>query len=278
MQFKEFLVTESDEQFERWKYYVSSIPMLKAAVKVLTRIESKGFQAYIVGGCVRDLVMGLPMKDIDIATNCPIDILENMFRVYDIGKSKDFGIITTKVDGFDFEVAQYRSDGKYLDGRRPESIEIVMDFKTDASRRDFRFNALAIDKKGNIIDYFDGQGDIKNKIIRTVGNPKDRFQEDFLRMMRASRFAARFGFDIEPETKQAIKDLRFNIQKLAPERIKDEIFKAATQTGDKFAKYLVELDDVGILDIILPEITKLKTLVHPIKYHPEGAYVRKILK
>lgn len=163
-------------------------------------------------------------------------------------------------------------------GRRPESVTIVMSFKDDASRRDFRFNAMGLDKEGNIIDYFDGQGDIKNKLIRTVGNPRDRFQEDYLRMLRISRFASKLGFDIDPEAKQAVKDLSFNIKDLAPERIKDEIFKAATQTGDKFAKYLVELDDVGILDIILPEITKLKVMVHPIKYHTEGAYVRKILK
>lgn len=110
MQFREFLITEADEQLSRWKEYVNDTPMLAAAVKILNRIESKGYQAYIVGGCVRDLVLGEKMHDVDIATNCPINILENMFRVYDIGKSKDFGIITTKMNGFDFEIAQFRQD------------------------------------------------------------------------------------------------------------------------------------------------------------------------
>jgi len=163
-------------------------------------------------------------------------------------------------------------------GRKPEKVSFNVDLKTDLSRRDLRINAMAIDKDGNIIDYFDGQKDIKNKIIRTVGNAHDRFSEDFLRILRTSRFSSKLGFEIEPETKKAAKKLAPMIKKLSAERIREEIFKAANQTGDKFAKYLIELDEIGVLDIILPEITKLKKMPHPIKYHIEGAYVRKILK
>lgn len=163
-------------------------------------------------------------------------------------------------------------------GRKPEKVEIVSDFKDDASRRDITINAMAIDKNGNIIDYFDGQKDIKNKIIRTVGNAHERFSEDYLRIPRTIRFASRLGFDIDPDTKRAAKELAPMVGKLSPERIKEEIFKAASQTGDKFAKYLVQLDEIGVLEIILPEIVKLKEMVHNPIHHPEGAMVRKILK
>jgi len=163
-------------------------------------------------------------------------------------------------------------------GRRPESIKITGSFEKDAERRDFTINAMGIDKDGNIIDYFDGTKDIKDKVLRTVGNPKERFGEDYLRMLRAARFSAKLGFDIDPDTKQAAKDLASNIKGLATERIKDEIFKAASGTGDKFARFISELDDMGILDIILPEIVKLKGMEHNPEHHPEGAYVRKILE
>lgn len=270
MKFKTFLITEADEQLERWKDYMSDVPMLNSAVKVLQRIESKGFTAYIVGGAVRDLILGEPIHDVDIATNCPIDVLDTMFKTYDIGKSKDFGIVVINLDGYTFEVAQYRSDGEYLDGRRPESVKIVMSFKDDASRRDFSINSMGIDKEGNIIDYFDGKKDIKNKVIRTVGNPKDRFQEDYLRLLRTARFSSRLGFDIEDETLKAAKELRNNVSKLAPERIKDEFVKAASMSGDKFAKYILDLDKMGILEIIFPEVVKMKEFLHHDEHHPEA--------
>ena len=155
-------------------------------------------------------------------------------------------------------------------GRKPEKVSFNVDLKTDLSRRDLRINAMAIDKDGNIIDYFDGQKDIKNKIIRTVGNAHDRFSEDFLRILRTSRFSSKLGFEIEPETKEAAKSLSGSVSKLSAERIRDEIFKAASQTGDKFAKYLIELDEIGVLDIILPEIKNLQGLEHLERHHPEG--------
>lgn len=270
MKFNKFVINEETKQLERWNDYVNSVPVLASAVKVLKFITKQGYDAYIVGGAVRDLIIGDNFHDIDIATNMPLDELEKSYKTHDIGKSKDFGIVTITVDGNQFEVANFRSDGVYTDGRRPDTVKIVLNFKDDASRRDFTINSMGIDKDGNIIDYFDGTKDIKNKIIKTVGNPKDRFQEDYLRMMRVARFSARLGFEVEPKTKQAIKDLSHKVSKLAPERIRDEIMKAASQTGDKFAQYIIELDEMGILQILLPEIVKQKGYTHSVEHHPEG--------
>lgn len=165
-----------------------------------------------------------------------------------------------------------------LTGRKPESIKITGSLIDDLSRRDFTINVLCIDKDGNIIDHFDGVKDIKNKVLKTVGDPVKRFGEDYLRIMRLGRFSAKLNMKIEPETAKAAKELSSYVSKLSPERIKDEIFKAAEFSGEKFAKYLVTLDEIGVLDVILPEISKMKKLPHNPKHHPEGAYVRKILK
>lgn len=262
-------ITEEKVDKQRWKSYLAKVPMLKTSIKVLTAINKKGYEAYIVGGGVRDIVIGTNLHDVDIATNMPMEELEKMYKTYDIGQSKDFGIVVIKVDGFDYEVAQFRQDGKYIDGRKPETVQIVQTFQGDASRRDFTFNAMAIDKDGNIIDYFDGRKDIKNNVIKTVGNPIDRFEEDALRMLRAVRFSSKLGFEIEPETKGAIKQLKKNVTKLSPERIRDELMKMASQSGTKFADAITMLDDVGILEIILPEIVKLKEFRDDPKWHPE---------
>lgn len=260
-----------ESKLERWEEYVDSNPMLHAAVEILEKINSKGYKAYIVGGGVRDIVLGDKMKDVDIATNMPMDEIYDTFtKVFDIGKSKTFGIVVVNYGGYDFEVAQFRTDGEYLDGRRPEDVEIVMDFETDAGRRDFTINAMGIDAQGNIIDYFDGKKDIKHKIIRTVGNPYDRFEEDYLRMKRAIRFSSKLSFEIDQETLDAIKSKKDFISKIAPERIREELVKMAGQSGEKFARAISLLDETGILDIILPEITKLKEFYEQPEFHPEA--------
>jgi tRNA nucleotidyltransferase/poly(A) polymerase len=276
MDFRRFYLFEA-EQLKKWQAYVKSNSMLRAAIKVLEKITAKGYEAYITGGSVRDIILGIDPHDIDIASNMPIEELQKLYKTYDIGKSKDFGIVVVREEGHSFEVAQFREDGEYLDGRRPESVKVAVSFEADAKRRDFTINAMAVDKDGNIIDYFDGQKDIKNKVLRTVGNPRDRFGEDHLRMMRAARFASRFDLEIDPETSKAVKDLAPNILKLSVERVKDEIWKAAGQTGDKFAKYLIYLDEMGILELILPEITKLKGMEQKIEHHPEGDVWQHIL-
>lgn len=271
MKFKQFLQESEDKEIkQRWNDYIKSDPMIKNGVDILKKINSKGYDAYIVGGAVRDLILGIKPHDIDISTNMPIDELNKLFKTYDIGKSKDFGIVTVNQGGYQYEIAQFRSESDYSDGRHPDKVNIVSDFKTDASRRDLSINAMAIDKDGNIIDHFEGKKAIKDKIIQTVGNPNDRFKEDHLRMMRACRFSAKYCFTLDPETENAIKQNKESIKNIAIERVKDELVKMASQSGEKFADAILTLDRVGILDIILPELTKLKNFKETLKWHPEA--------
>lgn len=268
MTFKQFIVEEEVSKIS-WGDYVEDNPMLKVALEVI-EILSKHGKAYIVGGAVRDIIMGKPPKDIDIASNIPMEKIEELFDSHDIGKNKQFNIVVIDYKGFTFEVAHFRTDGTYSDGRRPETVEIVTDFKDDASRRDFSVNAMAIDKDGNVIDYFDGQGDIKNKILRTVGNPDNRFSEDFLRMLRAIRFSSRMDFTINDDVKEAIKKNAEKIMKIAPERVTGELLKMAEQSGMKFAKAIESMKELDILKYIIPEVDKLSSMKHNKNFHPEG--------
>jgi len=260
---------EAREMFKDWMQYVKKNSELAAGVKVLQKINKAGYKAYIVGGPVRDITLGKQPNDIDIATNMPMDKLSKMFKTYDIGKSKDFGIVVAKEGGHDFEIAQFRADGKYIDGRRPEAVTIKGSFEDDAGRRDFTINAMGINAKGEILDYFDGKRDIQNKVLRTVGDPLKRFGEDYLRIMRLARFSSKLGFDIDPETKKAAKKLSPNILSLSPERIKDELIKSASQSGEKFAEYIQILADLKILRLILPEVMNLKWFRENLQHHPE---------
>ena len=196
MNFLRYL-NEAREMLKQWNSYVKRSKELSAGVKILKQINKAGYKAYIVGGVVRDIILGVKPGDVDIATNMPIDKIAEMWKTHDIGKSKDFGIVVVKQDGHSFEVANFRSDGKYLDGRRPEKVNIVGSFEEDAARRDFTINSMGINAKGEIIDYFDGKKDLKNKVLRTVGDPKERFGEDYLRMMRAPRIATKTDTEIE---------------------------------------------------------------------------------
>ena len=263
-------LTEAKEMLKQWQKFVSDSKELSAGVKVLRKINKAGYKAFIVGGSVRDIVLGnLKPHDVDIATNAPISKLESLFKVYSIGKSKDFGIVVVSEGGFNFEIAQFRKDGKYTDGRRPESVTITGEFEQDAARRDFTINAMGINANGEIIDYFDGKKDIKNKILKTVGDPRKRFGEDYLRMLRAPRFASKLGMTIDKGTEKAIQKLSTNIQDLAPERVKDELLKAAGTSGEKFADYILLLDKLKLLKYILPEVMNLKWYKENLDHHPE---------
>ena len=245
---------------------------MKTAKNILKRINDKGFEAFIVGGFVRDTVMGLESHDIDIATNMPMDIIENMWPSCEIGSSRDFGILSIIVNGEIFEIAQFRQEEGSVDNRHPGSVKIVNSFKEDANRRDFTINSLGMDVNNNIIDFFNGKEDIENKIIRTVGNPNKRFDEDFLRMIRACRFAARFGFSIEKKTKKAIKKLSHKIVKISPERIRMELIKISSN-GKQLARFIELLDETKLLKFVLPEISALKWINNPIEHHPESRTV-----
>ena len=261
---------EQKKMLKDWNQYVKTNKMLQSAVKILQKINKKKYKAYIVGGAVRDIVLGMTPKDIDIATNMPIDELQKVWRVHDIGKSKDFGIVVVVEGGSRYEIAQFRTDGKYTDGRRPDKIDIAGSFEEDAARRDFTINAMGVDANGIIYDYFDGKKDIKNKVLRTVGDPKKRFGEDKLRMMRAARFSAAHELDIDKATQKAAKSMASDVKNLPYERIKDELFKAAKLGGGKFAVYMQILDNLKILQHILPELITLKVMTHAPGDHPEG--------
>lgn len=269
MKFLNYLI-EARQQLKDWQSYIRRNKELQAAVSILNKINRAKYKAYIVGGSVRDIILGnLKPHDVDIATNMPIEELSRLYRTYDIGKSKDFGIIVAKEGGFDFEIAQFRTDGKYFDGRRPDTVKITGSFEDDVGRRDFTINAMGLNAKGEIIDYFDGRRDIKNKVLKTVGDPYKRFGEDYLRMMRLARFSSKLDFDIDPTTKKAAKKLSPNILSLSPERIKEELMKSAAQSGEKFAKYINILDELKILKYVLPEIVNLKWFRENLQHHPE---------
>lgn len=263
-----------------WSDYKKQIPELSPALEIMEKIEDFGYEALIVGGFVRDIILGIPSDDIDICTNMPIDEIEKYFNTYDIGKNKEFGVVVVKYKGYDFELANYRADiYSSLEGSKgAEEVELISSFKEDAARRDFILNSLGINYKGEIVDHHGGANDIKTKKVTTVGNPKLRFKEDATRLLRGVRFSSKLGFEIEGETKETMKKMAGDISKIAPERIRKELIKMASQSGEKFADAILTMNEIGILEIILPEITKLKEFKEMHFYHPETAYVRKIIK
>ncbi len=269
-----------DSQYQGWVDYVNRTPVLKDAIEIMTKLDKTDPKArsYVVGGAVRDIVLGQDFDDIDIATNVPMETTESLFDTHDIGKNKDFGIVVVRYKGEDYEIANFREDGKYLDGRRPEDVKIVADFKGDASRRDFTINAMGIDKDGNISDYFDGQKDIQDKVIKTVGDPERRFGEDYLRMLRAPRFASRLGFQIDKKTMKAIQSNSEKIKNIASERVMKELVKMAKQSGSKFAEAIMILKEAGLLEHILPEVFQMDDFEHSVEHHPEGNVLQHTLE
>ncbi len=199
-----------------------------------------------------------------------MDVIEGLFETHNIGKSKDFGIVVVNLEGLSFEVAQFRVDSKESDGRRPNEVRITDSFQEDVKRRDFTINALGLDKDGNVIDFVGGVDDIKRGVIRTVGDPVERFEEDHLRMLRAVRFSSRFNFEIEDETFSAIRTLKEKITNISPERIRAELVKMADNTGSKFAESIKLLDHTKLLEVILPEVKALQDVQESVIYHPEA--------
>jgi poly(A) polymerase len=237
------------------------------ALEIISRLKRAGYKAYIVGGAVRDMVMGINPEDYDIATNASPSIVTQLFeRAHPVGER--FGVTLVIMRGKAYEVAQFRTEGKYLDGRRPETVA-PSDEQEDVKRRDFTINALLYDPdKDGILDYVNGVEDIHKQVIRTVGDPKVRFAEDHLRMLRAVRFAARFGFRIEDKTFEAIREHAPHVSKISAERIGDEL--ARMFSGYHPEKALDLLDSSGLLINLLPEVSALKGVEQPPEYHPEG--------
>lgn len=242
---------------------------------VLEKIESTGYDAFIVGGAVRDLLMDKDPSDYDIVTSCPQEVLNKIFPLqHDIGKNKDFGITVIDIDGQSFEIAQYRQD-IYNDtfGHGAETVKFVSTLKEDLARRDFTINAMAMSASGTIFDYFNGQDDLKNGIIRTVGDPDQRFNEDWIRMLRAVRFVNKhFNFKFDSLTRYTILENAHRIKEVAPERIQKELFKMAE--SKYFFRAVSDMMVLGLLNYILPEVNILTEFKHGLRHHPEGFIVR----
>jgi tRNA nucleotidyltransferase (CCA-adding enzyme) len=222
-----------------------------AVKEVYSKLRAKGFTALLAGGCVRDLIMGRTPNDFDIATNATPDQASELFpNALMVGK--EFGVTIIPYDRFHVEVATFRVDGSYKDGRRPESVKFSTP-EEDSRRRDFTVNALFYDLENKkVIDYVGGEADIKAKIIRAVGEPEKRFEEDKLRLLRAVRFAAQLDFEIAPETFTAVKKLHSTVTIVAAERIRDELVKLVkTPSADRGYELLLQS---GLGDSIFPEL------------------------
>jgi poly(A) polymerase len=238
------------------------------ARQVIAKLRGAGHQAYLVGGCVRDLVLGVKPKDFDVATDARPDRIMDLFPLS--GRvGAHFGVVLVR-DVFDqVEVATFRSDHDYLDGRHPEQVRFECDPREDVLRRDFTINGLMMDPdNGRLLDFVGGQEDLRRGIIRAIGDPYARFREDHLRLMRAVRFGARFGFTIEPATMDAIRRDHALILKVSAERVRDELTRILTEGGARRGFEL--LDESLLLGDILPEVAAMKGVQQPPEYHPEG--------
>jgi tRNA nucleotidyltransferase (CCA-adding enzyme) len=224
-------LSQSDD-FERINLWIGKVIMklknlpneFKVAAKVIQEIKAQGFEAYFVGGSVRDALLNKPIHDVDIATSAyPEEVKQIFKRTIDIGIKH--GTVLALVDDEQYEITTFRTESTYQDYRRPDNVTFVRSLKEDLKRRDFTINALALDDSGEIIDLFDGVADLSAKVIRAVGNPQERFHEDALRMMRGLRFASQLDFVIEPATLAAIKENHSLLGKIAVERITVEFTK-----------------------------------------------------
>ncbi len=236
--------------------------------EIALALRSRGFQAFFAGGCVRDPLLGRAPKDFDIATNARPDVILALFPGAQLVGAK-FGVVLVPSAGPSVEVATFRRDGLYADGRHPESVVFSESAEEDAQRRDFTINGLFRDPETDaVIDFVGGRRDLERRRIRAIGDPHRRFEEDHLRMLRAVRFAARFDFEIDDATFAAIRDLRSHIHRIAAERVRDEIVLILTEGRARRGFEL--LDATGLLREILPEVCALQGVQQPPEYHPEG--------
>ena len=231
-------------------------------------LRRRGHQAYLVGGCVRDLELGRSPADYDVCTDAHPDRVQELFpRSLAVGAK--FGVILVGDEAAQVEVATFRSDVGYSDGRHPDHVVYSETPQEDVRRRDFTINGLLKDPAtGEVLDFVGGRADLRAGIVRAIGDPRRRFAEDKLRMLRGVRFAARFGFQIEPETMAAAKQLAGQITQVSPERIRDELTKLLTEGAARRGFEL--LDETGLLAVVLPDISRMKGVEQPPQFHPEG--------
>ena len=254
--------------------------MKDLATSIVKTLRQRGFQAYLVGGCVRDLLLGREPKDYDVATDAtPKQVMDIFPETYAVGAQ--FGVVLVPAPdqvapdsenpskSRAVEVATFRSDIGYSDGRHPDEVRFSRDPREDVSRRDFTINGMLLDPvSGDVLDFVEGRKDLDAGIIRTIGNPGQRFAEDKLRMLRAVRFAARFDYVIEPHTFAAIQEMAAEIDVVSRERVRDELTRMLTEGHGRRAFML--LDESGLLQHVLPEISAMKGVEQPAEFHPEG--------
>jgi len=246
------------------------------AVEIVRELRGRGHKAYFVGGCVRDRLLGIVPKDYDVSTDAtPETILACFPQSQPVGAH--FGVVlVTRGNGIQVEVATFRSEGAYSDGRRPDHVRFETDPALDAGRRDFTINGLMEDPlSGQILDFVGGRADLDRRIVRAIGNPEERFGEDHLRMLRAVRFAARLNFAIDPDTLAAIQRLASRIARISAERIRDELARILMEGGARRGFEL--LDECGLLTHVLPDVKAFQGVQQPPEFHPEGDVWKHVL-
>jgi poly(A) polymerase len=238
------------------------------AKSIVERLRAEGHSAWLVGGCVRDLLLGRAPKDFDVATSARPEALLRLFpRSGQVGAH--FGVVLVRDGDAQAEVATFRSDLDYTDGRRPGAVHFETSPEQDVLRRDFTINALLLDPvTSKVLDHTGGRADLAAGVIRAIGDPVQRFREDHLRLLRAVRFAARLNFTIEPDTFSAMQELAPAIRGISAERVRDEISRILIEGGARRGFEL--LDASGLLQEILPEVSALKGVEQPPAFHPEG--------
>lgn len=251
-------------------------PKYAAARRIALMLREHGHQAYFAGGCVRDLLLGVEPKDFDVATSAvPDEVLKLFPKALTVGAH--FGVVLVREGDISTEVATFRHDGVYSDGRRPDAVCFSTDPCEDVQRRDFTINGMlldpvALEETGDatkaVLDYVGGRADLAAKTLRAIGDPAVRFAEDKLRMLRGVRFASRMGFEIEPRTLAAIRADAANIHQVSCERIRDELTLMLTEGHARAAFEL--LDTTRLLAQVLPEVARLHGVAQPPEFHPEG--------
>ena len=242
--------------------------MRATATNIVHRLQTAGFEAFWAGGCVRDMLLGREPKDYDVATNARPEQIEKLFpKTIPVGRQ--FGVILVIEEGREFQIATFRAESTYTDGRRPESVRFS-DAREDAIRRDFTVNGLFFDPAASqLYDWVGGEADLRAKRIRTIGSPAERFAEDHLRLLRAIRLAAQLGFEIEPDTFSAVRKHAEKISRVSAERIRDELIKLFAPPHA--ARGLTLLHESGLMPHVLPELVPALTCEQSPDYHPEGS-------
>ena len=245
-------------------------------IRIIRTVEAAGYEAYAVGGCVRDALLGRTAHDWDVTTSAKPEIIKSLFE-HTVDTGIKHGTVTVLQGKTGYEVTTYRLDGIYLDGRHPEKVEYTSLLSEDLKRRDFTINAMAYHPQKGLVDLFDGRKDLENRVIRCVGNPIERFTEDALRMMRAVRFSAQLDFSVEEKTQAAIKMLCANIRKVSHERIADELIKTITS---EHPERFLNMYELGLTRYIMPEFDRMVACTQNNRYHcyTVGIHTIKVLE